>query len=350
MGSIGEQSTVKNTLDFYNRLSKKKMAPLWEVLSDLVTPEPASICVPTLWQYRDIRPLIMEAGSFITAKEAERRVLILENPGLLGQSRITRSLYAGLQLILPNELAPSHRHTQSALRFVIEGKGAYTTVGGERTNMLPGDFIITPQWSWHEHGNDSDEPMVWLDGLDIPIVQLFEASFAEVGSNQHQIPSRPAGDSLARFGSGLLPVDHPKKAMTSPVFNYPYERTREALENMRKLNEWDPCHGLKMKYINPVTGEYAMPTIAVFMQLLPQGFKTNNYRSTDGTVYVCVEGNGRTVAGDRTFVWERHDTFVIPSWHKHFHETEETDAVLFSFSDRALQEKIGLWREDRFED
>jgi gentisate 1,2-dioxygenase len=343
-------TTTSNTrADFYDRIGQHGMTPLWEVMRGLVTPEPASPCVPALWRYDDIRPFIMEAGGLITAKEAERRVLVLENPGMPGQSRITRSLYAGMQLILPGEVAPSHRHMQTALRFVIEGSGAFTAVDGEKTLMHPGDFVITPQWCWHDHGNDSAAPMVWLDGLDIPIVQLFDASFAEHFEADEQPLTKPEGDSLARYGSGLLPADHRRGAIASPVFNYPYDRTREALEAMRKAQEWDPCHGLKMKYVNPVTGDYAMATMATFMQLLPKGFTGAPYQSTDGMVYVCVEGSGETLINGESFAWGPRDTFVVPSWAKHSHKVTGDDAVLFSFSDRAAQEKIELWRERRYD-
>jgi gentisate 1,2-dioxygenase len=341
-------AAISNTrADFYDRIAQHGMTPLWEVMRGLVTPEPASPCVPALWRYDDIRPYIMEAGELITAKEAERRVLVLENPGMPGESRITRSLYAGMQLILPGEVAPSHRHMQTALRFVIEGSGAYTAIDGEKTLMRPGDFVITPQWCWHDHGNDSDGPMVWLDGLDIPIVQLFDASFAEHLETDEQPLTKPEGDSLARYGSGLLPVDQELGAVSSPVFNYPYDRTRDALETMRKAQEWDPCHGLKMKYVNPITGDYAMPTMATFMQLLPKGFNGDAYQSTDGMVYVCVEGEGETTINGETFSWGPRDTFVVPSWAKHSHKVAGGDAVLFSFSDRVVQQKLGLWREKR---
>ena len=145
--------------------------------------------------FADIRAAMIEAGGLITAKEAERRVLILENPGLRGQSKITTDLYAGVQLVLPGEVAPAHRHTQSALRFVLEGGGAHTAVNGERTPMHYGDFIITPPMAWHDHGNETDEPMFWLDGLDIPIVQFLDASFAEHHDEDEQPIARPVGDS-----------------------------------------------------------------------------------------------------------------------------------------------------------
>ncbi len=332
--------------DFYRRIGAHNMAPLWTVFRDLISPQPKSDCRPAMWRYADVRPAIMEAGELITAKEAERRVLVLENPGMRGQSRITTSLYAGLQLILPGEIAPAHRHTQSALRFIVEGSGAFTAVDGEKTIMEEGDFVITPSWAWHDHGNESDAPMVWLDGLDIPLVQFLDASFFEASGDDARPETRPVGDSLARYGSGLLPVDHRPGAPTSPVFNYPYARTREALDRMSRTRDWDPCHGLKLRYANPVDGGYAMPTIATFMQLLPAGFETQDYRSTDATVFSVAEGSGRTIVGETVFEWSRRDTFVVPGWHFHRHAAD-ADCVLFSFSDRVVQEKLGLWREDR---
>ncbi|CAD7837607.1 MAG: Gentisate 1,2-dioxygenase (EC 1.13.11.4) [Olavius algarvensis Gamma 3 endosymbiont] len=289
---------------------------------------------------------MLEAGELITAKEAERRVLILENPGLRGASRITTSLYAGLQLVLPGEVAPAHRHSQSALRFVLDGTGAHTSVNGERCNMEYGDFVITPPWAWHDHGNDSDQPMIWMDGLDIPLASLFDASFAEgYGADEHPV-SRQTGDSLARYGANMLPVDYRRQELASPIFNYPYARSREALAAMQRQQEWDPCHGLKMRYVNPADGGYAMPTIAPFLQLLPQGFKTEAYRSTDATVFVVAEGRGQTTIDGRLFEWGPRDIMAAPSWKWIRHEAID-EAVLFSYSDRVAQQKLGFWREQR---
>lgn len=332
---------------FYERISRQNMTPLWTSLANLVTPEPRSACVPAAWRFDEIRAAMMEAGGLITAKEAERRVLILENPGLRGQSRITTSLYAGVQLVLPGEVAPAHRHTQTALRFVLEGSGAHTVVGGEKTIMQEGDFVITPPMEWHDHGNESDRPMFWLDGLDIPVVQFLDASFAEAFDGDAQPVTRRTGDSVARYGANLLPFDSARGGVSSPIFNYPYERTRGALEAMKAQAEWDPCHGLKMRYANPRTGGHAMATMGAFMQLLPKGFRTQAYRSTDATIYVPMEGRGRTHIG-RDFVveWGRRDVFIVPSW-QHVRHEAEAEAVLFSFSDRPIQEVLGLFREDR---
>ena len=244
-------TAVSERRAFYDRIAPANLAPLWEQLHSLVTPEPTTQCLPALWRYEEIRPHLMEAGGLITAQEAQRRVLMLENPGLKGQATITGSLFAGLQLILPGEVAPAHRHTQSALRFIIEGHGAYTAVDGERTAMQPGDFVITPSWTWHDHGNETEEPMVWLDGLDIQIVKLLSASFAEQAPAEVQAVTRSEGDSAARFGNNLLPVDWKPAVKTSPVFNYPYARTREALATLVRNGEPDPYHGHKMRYVNP---------------------------------------------------------------------------------------------------
>src|SRR4051812_17502211 len=205
---------------FTGRLDQKNAAPLWNVLGSIVPREPQTPCVPALWRYEELRPLLMEAGRLITAEEAERRVLMLENPGLRHASRITQSLYAGLQLILPGEVARTHRHTAAALRLVIEGQGAYTAVDGERATMHPGDFILTPSWTYHDHGNPGNEPVVWLDGLDIPIVNMFESGFAEHHPQTVQPVVRPEGDSQSRFGSNLFPLEYVPERRSSPVFTY----------------------------------------------------------------------------------------------------------------------------------
>lgn len=338
---------------FYERIGRENMTPLWTSLANLVTPEPISSCRPASWRFETIRSAMIEAGELITAKEAERRVLVLENPGLRGQHRITTDLYAGVQLVLPGEVAPAHRHTQAALRFVLEGEGAYTAVNGERTTMHEGDFIITPPWTWHDHGNPSADPIFWLDGLDIPVVQFVDASFAEHLDTDEQPVLRPEGDSLARFGANLLPANYRHHGGSSPIFSYPYSRTREALDQMGRTGPWDPCHGLKLKYCNPITGQHAMATMGTFVQLLPKGLNTSAYRSTDATVFVPIEGRGRSIVStqsgsDFIIEWGRRDIFILPSWHWVRHEvTDDADAVLFSFSDRPIQEALHLFREDR---
>lgn len=335
---------------YYERLGQANLAPLWTSLSTLVPQQPAPQVVPAIWKYDELRPLVMQAGEIITAEEAIRRVLVLENPGLPKQASITSTLYAGLQLILPGEIAPSHRHTQTALRFVVEGTGAWTAVDGERTTMHPGDFIITPSWRWHDHGNpkldEGGEPVIWLDGLDIPLMAHLGAGFAEDYGEATQPVRRPEGLSFAQFGYNMAPVRHEVKDPNSPIFSYPYERSREALDKLMRFEALDEWDGAKLRYLNPVTGGWAMPTMATFMQLLPAGFKGRSYRSTDATVYHVVEGKGTAHIDEQAFAFSPKDIFVVPSWTPVRLEADD-EVVLFSFSDRPVQEAVNLLREER---
>jgi gentisate 1,2-dioxygenase len=331
---------------FYARADTQNLAPLWTRLKSLVPEAPTPIGLPHRWAWAELRPYVLESATHISAREAERRVLILENPGLRGSSQITNTLYAGLQLIMPGEVAPAHRHTQSALRFVVEGCGAYTAVGGEKTLMQPGDLVITPSWTWHHHGHEGGGPMIWLDGLDIPMATFFNSTFREDHATEEAAITRPVGDALARYGSGLLPVGWRNDSLNSPVFNYPYARTREALLALDRAGAPDPHTGHLMRYVNPSDGGWAMPTLATMIRLLPAGFATAPYRSTDSTVFIVVEGRGQLRIGDRHFELTPHDVAVVPGWAAHTLRAAE-DLVLFSYSDRVAQEKLGFFREQR---
>jgi gentisate 1,2-dioxygenase len=337
---------------YYAKVGAKDLSPLWT--TTLVPPLPKDHvrAVPHLWDFDNVlRPLLLEAGGLITAKEANRRVLSLENPGLTGAPRILDSLYAGLQMILPGECAPAHRHSPSALRFIIEGDGkAWTAVSGEKSYMKPGDFIITPSNTWHDHGHDGVGPFFWMDGLDIPMVATFGPMFFEHYPEDRAPQHRPPGDSLARYGANMRPVNETWTKPESPIFSYPYERSREALEHLRQNREWDPYDGIRLTYIDPTTGGSAMPTISAFLQLLPKGFKTETYRTTENTVFSPVEGRGRLYVGEgdamKTIAWKPRDIFAVPCWIPYRFEADD-DAVLFSYSDRVAQQKLGLWREAR---
>lgn len=330
---------------YYQDLVSQHLAPLWVSLSHLVPEEPTPTAQAFAWSFADVLPRLLEAGELIAAEQAERRVLVLENPSLAGQSRITDTLYAGLQLILPGEVAPAHRHTQSALRFAMHGHGAYTAVNGERVAMAPGDFIITPAWTWHDHGSNADGPVVWLDGLDVPLVSFLHAGFREKHEEAAQDLHRAEGESLLRYGSGVLRPDDAKTA-TSPLFKYSYERTREALALIARHEEVDPHRGYEVCYVNPTTGDAAMPTIGASMRLLPKGCSTRPYRSTDGAVLVCVEGQLRVTVEGQVFSLVPQDVLAVPGWHLHHIEAEH-ESVFFSFSDAPVHQKLALWREDR---
>ena len=209
---------------YYQQLEQARLAPLWESLAAMVPAEPTAKATPFRWAYDEVRVHLLEAGRLITAEEAERRVVVLANPGLPGRLQVTDTLYAGLQLILPGEIAPPHRHTQSALRFVMEGSGAYTAVDGARAAMAPGDFIVTPAMTWHEHGG-GEAPVIWLDVLDVPLVGFLGAGFREEGGQ----------------GLGAAVSADPT------AFAWPYSQMREALEQLRSGRP-DPCQGFQLRY------------------------------------------------------------------------------------------------------
>jgi gentisate 1,2-dioxygenase len=335
----------------YAEMAPQHLFPLWEVLHALVTATPRSPVQPHLWRYDAARAHLLRAGDLITAEQAERRVLILENPGLPGSSSVTTSLYAGLQLILPGEVAPCHRHTQCALRFVMEGDGAFTALDGEKAIMRPFDLVLTPNWQWHDHGNDSGQPMIWLDGLDIPTVRHFAASFAErlPDDAMAHAETAPPGDTLARYGRNLRPFGGTAAARRParlPLFHYPYAEWRESLAAMTRAGDPDSHLGHALEFINPADGGPVMPTIAAHVRLLPTGFRTRPRRATDAAVLVVVEGAGTARVGERDFVLAPRDLLVVPSWECVVLEAT-SELVLFGYSDAAAQHKLGLWREAR---
>jgi len=329
---------------YYEKISSHDMAPLWEVLSSLVSKEPHSQCVPAHWKFKDIKQFVLEAGDVITAEEATRRVLILENPAIRGKSQVTNTLFAGVQMILPGEIAPAHQHVASAIRFVLDGDGAYTAVDGEKTIMSPGDFVITANWAPHDHGNTSKKPMMWLDVLDMPTINHFETSFANYFDDPIQTTTRQDGDSYCFYGSGVLPDGTEASPARTPVINYAYARMRPILERLKKTGVIDKHHGVRVRYVNPTTGGWVLPTMGAHLALLPKGFKGERYRSTDGTVFVCAEGQGATKVGDKLFEWSQNDVFVVPPWVPYAHSAGK-ESVLFSISDRPAQEALGIWRE-----
>src|SRR5262245_50423757 len=238
--------------DLYAEMRPHSLYPLWQLRSILVTPIPGSAAKPWKWGYGSARDYLMRAGELISAEKAERRVLILENPGLPGSSAITTSLYAGLQLILPGEVAPCHRHTPCALRFVLEGDGAYTAVDGEKVMMRPFDLVLTPNWQWHDHGNHSSAPMIWLDGLDIPTVRHFDAGFLEhLGQSSHPETAQP-GDSAARYGHNMRPMrgsDADRRPAHQPLFHYPHTQWNGALREMAEADAPDPHLGHALEFL-----------------------------------------------------------------------------------------------------
>jgi gentisate 1,2-dioxygenase len=332
---------------FYELLNPVSLSPLWEVMKGLVPPEPKNHAVPYAWYYDQIRPLLMKSGNLLSAEEAVRRVLVFENPSFKGQSKINSTLYAGIQLILPGETAPSHKHTAGALRFILESNGGYTSVDGERTTMHRGDLVITPNGTFHDHGHDGDGPVIWVDGLDVPIVNYFQCGFSAELDVEEQPLTKKEGYSVAAFGSGMLPLTiQAPFGSTSPIFSYPYGRAKDALLTIKQSEQADPHWGYVLRYANPLDGGWIMPTMAAWLSHLPSLMSTQRYRSTDNQVMVVSEGSVRVEIGDETFELSHNDVIALPGWTwRTFHASE--DSVLFFFSDRSAQEKLGIWKEQR---
>jgi gentisate 1,2-dioxygenase len=331
--------------EYSEALAAGSLGPLWTALHVLLPRERTSAAVPHRWRWRETRPLLLEAARLVPIEQAERRVLVLENPGLKGRYAITSTLYAGLQVILPRESAPSHRHTPAALRLVVEGRGAYTTVDGVRCVMEPGDLIITPPMHWHDHGHDGTEPVVWLDGLDIPLVRHLDASWSSAmqPARAPGTPSDPSADELC--AAGVVPRRSRYPLGEYPMIRWPWRTVRGALTAMAARTP--PTERVALRYTNPTTGASPLRTMGCEAAWLRAGETTRAERRTSGIVWHAIEGRGTTRIGDHVIDWEQGDTFVAPPWHWVEHAAGgAAPAALFSFDDEPVLRALGLYAEE----
>jgi gentisate 1,2-dioxygenase len=330
---------------YYEALRARHVSPAW--IGGGISVEPRGQAVPYVWHWRELRPQAMRAAELVGTEQAERRVLRLTNPGLPGVSAST-TLVANIQIVMPGEIARAHRHTPAALRLIIEGAGGYTVVNGERIPMSPGDLVLTPNWTWHDHANDTGAPMIWLDGLDTPLVRMLEAGFYEEYDAPTQAVGAGADPSTAKYGTGgLRPAGDPAPpTRSSPLWRYPLSQARAALERLAAADAGSPFDGVIMEYTNPATGGPVMPTIACFIQMLGPGQHTRAHRHVGSTNYHVIEGAGYSVVGDRRLDWEDKDVFTVPTWTFHEHvNTGDRAALLFSFSDAPVLKALDLYRE-----
>lgn len=329
--------------ELYRVLPQLDCEPLW-TMSGALTPEPVTRMQAHLWRYADVKEVLERAGDLISAEDADRRVLAFRNPGTASSelARTTDTLWAALQLVLPGEVAPAHRHSPAALRYVIEGRGAYTAVDGVRYSMQPGDVLLTPNWSWHEHGHEGQGPMIWLDGLDLPLVHTLRLVFAQFGRVEAE-HSQVRSSVPAALRAGSIAPTWLDRA--SPTLAYPLADVEAAFDELRE-GQGSPFDDLLLEYRDPTTNGPVLPTMAAFMQLLRPGVRTRRHRHTSSTVYHVVRGTGRSVVGSQEFAWGPGDTFAVPTWMEHEHVNPGSDdALLFSFSDLPVVEALGLYRE-----
>lgn len=332
--------------DYYEQLNAQHLAPAW--LYPSTTDQPKTNALPYVWHWRDLRPQAMRAAELVGTEQAERRVLRMQNPGLQAISA-SNTLVANIQVVMPGEIARAHRHSPSALRLIIEASGGYTVVNGDRIPMRPGDLVLTPSGTWHDHANDSDQPMLWLDGLDSPLVRMLEAGFYEEYERDRQDVNEDEDPTVAKYGvGGLRPAwESDTEARYSPLWHYPYIQTREALVRLAAEYAGTPFDGAILEYTNPATGGPAMPTIGCYVQLLRPGEHTQAHRHVSCTNYHVIEGSGYSMVGGQKLDWEDKDVFTVPTWTFHEHvNSGARPAILFSFTDAPVMKALDLYREE----
>lgn len=337
---------------YYEQLSTLGTGALWTVANKIEPWEPVSDSVPMLWRYEELRAHVLKSLELVTPEKAGRRVVYLENKGRADVVAAVGWLYSGLQTMAPGECASSHRHSASALRFIMEGTGAFTNVDGHKMTLGANDFVLTPNGTWHEHGVAEDGTIcIWQDGLDIPMMNALEANFYEVHPELNQAVSYPVNDMVDKWaGTGLRPAGETWRHRYSPLLKYEWEPTYEALSNYARSTDGSPFDGVMMDYVNPHTGGPVMMTMGASMQMLRPGEKTKAHRHTGSIVYQCSKGSGYSVINGKRFDWKERDIFVVPSWayHEHANASGSEDACLFSFNDLPAIRALGLYREEAF--
>jgi gentisate 1,2-dioxygenase len=334
-------------VEYRQGLTDHNLVPLWPSLrAALPYGIPTRRTKPVLWRYADIRPRLLEAGRLTPIEKAERRVLVLSNPGLgLANMQATPSIYIGMQLILPKETAPNHKHSPSAVRFVVEGTGGYTAVQGEKLPMERGDLILTPSGLWHEHGHEGADPVVWLDALDLPTVYYFEASYCIEGESQI-VRNQPDASQNAFRRAGLAPyatLNRPPERY--PLKRFPWKDTRAALGDLASVtNIGDP---VQIAYVNPETGRECMPVLGFSALMLRPGETVRLRRRSASAVLHVVEGEGQAVVDGVELDFGVSDTFAVPTHAKIEIANRSTSklAFLFQVDDAPMQRKLGFYEE-----
>jgi gentisate 1,2-dioxygenase len=303
----------------YEDLRGHNSGALWTNINQVNRREPAAVAVPCLWKYAEMRPLLERSGKLVSAADAERRVAMLLNPGINRLPFTTDTIYAGLQLILPGEIARAHKHTAFAMRFIIEGDVAYTGVGGERVDMRPGDLVLTPSMQFHDHGNESETPMIWLDGLDVPLYQWLPVHFTRFFSAE-QYPSVSSSKQSALI--------------------YPWSEMQAELDA-------DPAPFAAREYRHRETGSSVSRTMGAQAERLAVTQVSPVRRETASSIYHVVKGAGSTTIGDETIEWTARDSFVVPSWHTFSHANLGAEtAYLMRYDDVPLMRALDVYRTE----
>ncbi len=324
---------------FHEAMRRHDLVALWERVearanSD-VTSEPAFH-----WRWSDIEPLIDQAIEAADMSVAERRVIQLKHPAFPSDYvAVTTNVNFGFQVLAPGEKARPHRHNMNALRFVMEGDGAVTTVNGKRCEMTAGDLILTPAMTWHEHEHHGDKGrVVWLDALDAPLVRHLRCVHFQPGPVRDQ-PTLPPDSAFAH--SGLMPVQSVPDDC-SPVFRYPLADAAAALA----ATPAEPDGLKRVRYVNPATGGAVMSLMDCYLVGLPPGVETSPRRSTANSAFLVADGEGVSTVGEKTVRWEKYDVFTMPAWQWTSHKAGPGGAKLFQVTDREVLRRLNLLREE----
>jgi gentisate 1,2-dioxygenase len=355
--SVAGRSNVEDTpelLSYYEELERLQAGALWTVANKIEPWFPQSDSQPMLWRYQDLREHVLRSIDLVSPEKAGRRVIYLANPGRRDVSAAVGWLYTGLQVMHPGEAASAHAHSASALRFIMEGSGAYTIVDGHKMTLGANDFVLTPNGTWHEHGVSADgSTCIWQDGLDIPLMNALEANFFVVHPDLKQEVTFPVDDSTQTWAaSGLRPSTGTWSKPYSPMLKYEWAPTYEALLQYSKASDGSPFDGIMMNYVNPVSGGPVMQTIGASMQMLRPGERTKAHRHTGSFIYQVAKGSGYSIVGGKRMEWKERDIFCVPSWllHEHANGSESEDACLFCFNDLPVMWSLGLYREEALGD
>lgn len=330
--------------DYRNAMTEAGVAPLWPMMRNLLPHgQPRPVTRPAHWAFEKVRPLLLRAGELTPVEKAERRVLVLSDPGRgVGAMQATASIYVGLQLLLPGETAPAHRHTPSAARIIIEGDGGYTVVNGEKLPMSEGDLVLTPGGEWHDHGHDGEKPVIWLDALDLPLFVTLEGSYAEEAPLQAP-RNRPDASQVEYRAAGLAPARRfGVRAPAYPLMRFPWGRTEEALRELAAYGGADP---VEVDFVNPETGQDVLPTMGFTALMIRPGETVRPPIRSSSAVFHIVKGSGRTTVNGQGFDWRAKDTFSVPVFAEIEHTAGSEPAFLIRVHDRPLQEKLGYYEE-----
>jgi gentisate 1,2-dioxygenase len=347
----GQPEDTEALRELYRGFERNHLLPLWTQRGDLMPTHPKPRAVPHVWKWSNLLPLAQRSGELVpVGRGGERRAIGLANPGLGGNAYVSSTLWAAIQYLGPHETAPEHRHSQNAFRFVVEGEGVWTVVNGDPVRMSRGDLLLTPGWHFHGHHNDTDAPMAWIDGLDIPFAQQNDVGFFEFGSERVTDYATPMFSRQERLWShpGLRPLSGLKDTASSPLGAYRWEHTDRALTEQLLLEEEGQPATVEqghaaIRYVNPTTGGDVMPTIRCEFHRLREGTSTPGRREVGSSVFQVFQGKGAVRLGGVETVLDVGDIFVVPSWIE-WSLRADTMFDLFRFSDAPIIEKLNFAR------